>query len=127
MAVHDPDASAQEKAVALKLGRQKKIQIIDGQQVTVMPGDHDADDLEDEDDDLDNENMMAVEGTDGQQYVVLEVIQLQDGDGQEQSLAVVAGDNAMGQQVSAMSSSDPDEPESILPTSRKCTIFVDFT
>lgn len=33
MAVHDPDASSQEKAMALKLGRQKKIQIIDGQQV----------------------------------------------------------------------------------------------
>ena len=36
---------------------------------------------------------MAVEGSDGQQYVVLEVIQLQDGDGQEQALAVVTGDN----------------------------------
>lgn len=33
MAVHDPDATTQEKAMALKLGRQKKIQIIDGQQV----------------------------------------------------------------------------------------------
>ena len=34
MALHDPDSSAAEKAIALKIGRQKKIQIIDGQQVT---------------------------------------------------------------------------------------------
>lgn len=34
MSVHDPDSTAQEKAMALKLGRQKKIQIIDGQQVS---------------------------------------------------------------------------------------------
>ena len=31
--MHDPDSSAAEKAIALKIGRQKKIQIIDGQQV----------------------------------------------------------------------------------------------
>ncbi|KAJ9600457.1 hypothetical protein L9F63_009227 [Diploptera punctata] len=72
MAVHDPESSAQEKALALKLGRQKKIQIIDGQQVEVMAGEED----DDEDEDTDGE-MMAVEGQDGQQYVVLEVIQLQ--------------------------------------------------
>jgi hypothetical protein len=47
-------------------------QIIDGQQVEVMAGEED----DDEDDDTDGE-MMAVEGHDGQQYVVLEVIQLQ--------------------------------------------------
>jgi hypothetical protein len=27
MAIHDPESSAQEKALALKLGRQKKIQV----------------------------------------------------------------------------------------------------
>jgi hypothetical protein len=32
MALHDPDSSVQEKALALKYGRQKKIQIIDGHQ-----------------------------------------------------------------------------------------------
>lgn len=47
-------------------------QIIDGQQVEVMPGDSEEEDEEDEE-----EEMMAVEGQDGQQYVVLEVIQLQ--------------------------------------------------
>lgn len=92
MAVHDPDATTQEKAMALKLGRQKKIQIIDGQQVEVVPEDGDLEE-EDEEDENSSQGMMAVEGTDGQQYVVLEVIQLQDGDGQEQALAVVTGDN----------------------------------
>lgn len=72
MSVHDPESSVHEKAIALKIGRQKKIQIIDGQQVEVMPGEED----EDEDEDLDG-SMMAVEGSDGQQYVVLEVIHLQ--------------------------------------------------
>ena len=33
MALHDPESTAQEKAIALKIGRQKKIQIIDGQRV----------------------------------------------------------------------------------------------
>ena len=33
MALHDPDSSVLEKAAALKYGRQKKIQVIDGQQV----------------------------------------------------------------------------------------------
>ncbi|KAG8228148.1 CCCTC-binding factor (CTCF) [Ladona fulva] len=89
LAIHDPESSAQEKALALKLGRQKKIQIIDGQQVEVMPGEDDEDDDEDTD-----AEMMAVEGKDGQQYVVLEVIQLQDGDGLDQAVAVVAGDGS---------------------------------
>merc|ERR1711913_232530 len=85
MALHDPDSTAQEKAMALKIGRQKKIQIIDGQQVEVLTGD-DEDDEEDLMDQSEPEEaavgtgveqkMMAVEGQDGQQYVVLEVIQL---------------------------------------------------
>lgn len=82
MAVHDPESSVHEKQLALKLGRQKKIQMIDGQQVEVMPGLA----SEDEDDDGD---VMAVEGADGQQYVVLEVIQLADGE--EQAMVVGEG------------------------------------
>ena len=81
--------------MALKIGRQKKIQIIDGQQVEVLTGDdEDEEDMDEEDeDDIMAESsptaggassgtsnieqkMMAVEGNDGQQYVVLEVIQL---------------------------------------------------
>lgn len=69
MAIHDPDASAQEKAQALKIGRQKRLQLINGQQVEMYTGDVDEDEI------------MAVEGQDGNQYVVLEVIQLQDGEG----------------------------------------------
>lgn len=81
MAIHDPDSSIQEKQLALKLGRQKKIQMIDGQQVEVMPGM--------ESDEEDESDVMAVDGADGQQYVVLEVIQLADGEEQ----AVVVGDS----------------------------------
>jgi len=87
MAIHDPESSAHEKAMALKVGRQKKIQIIDGQQVEVIEGDD-----EDEDEETQTQ-MIAVEGEDGQQYVVLEVIQLQDGDGGQQTVTLV-GDNA---------------------------------
>jgi len=102
MALHDPESTEQEKAMALKIGRQKKIQIIDGQQVEVLTGDDEEDEdmLEDEDDEDEDmlaepsspggieevggsggsgnleQKMMAVEGNDGQQYVVLEVIQL---------------------------------------------------
>ncbi|XP_018331961.1 transcriptional repressor CTCF [Agrilus planipennis] len=81
MAIHDPDSAVQEKQLALKLGRQKKIQMIDGQQVEVMP-------VVGSSDEEDEGDMMAVEGSDGQQYVVLEVIQLADGEEQ----AIVAGD-----------------------------------
>ena len=50
MALHDPESSQKEKNLALKLGRQKKIQIIDGQQVEVLGGfdDEDEEGLEDD-------------------------------------------------------------------------------
>lgn len=97
MAIHDPDLSIQEKQLALKLGRQKKIQMIDGQQVEVMPqlGSEDEEDSD----------MMAVEGSDGQQYVVLEVIQLADGD--EQTMVVNDGNSEL-------------LSESILPDNGNC-------
>ena len=84
----------QEKAMALKIGRQKKIQIIDGQQVEVLTGDNEDDEEEPENYEDFNElleppdteegapvgmgveqKMMAVEGQDGKQYVVLELFQ----------------------------------------------------
>lgn len=108
MAIHDPESSVHEKQLALKLGRQKKIQMIDGQQVwyffivrtvliyiftnvnfiqvEVMHG------LDSEDEEEDSE-MIAVEGSDGQQYVVLEVIQLADGE--EQTMVVGSGSSDM--------------------------------
>jgi len=79
MALHDPDSTAQEKAMALKIGRQKKIQVIDGQRVEVM--------TEGSDDEEDMEGV-AMQGEDGQHYVVLEVIQLPD-DGNGNSSGVV--------------------------------------
>ena len=79
MALHDPDSTAQEKAMALKIGRQKKIQVIDGQRVEVM--------TEGSDDDEEMEGV-AMQGEDGQHYVVLEVIQLPD-DGNGNSSGVV--------------------------------------
>lgn len=75
MAIHDPDASAQEKAQALKIGRQKRLQLINGEEVEVYA------------DDNDEEELMAVEGHDGNQYVVLEVIQLQEGGGHHVMMA----------------------------------------
>ena len=47
MALHDPESSVQEKAMALKYGRHKKIQYIDGHQVEVLTGE-DSEDEEDE-------------------------------------------------------------------------------
>ncbi|KAL7287247.1 hypothetical protein TKK_0018376 [Trichogramma kaykai] len=96
MAVHDPESSVQEKQQALKMGRQKKIQIIDGQRVEVLTGDYTKlkgyDELEDEEEDEEDEDMMdTVEGSDGQQYVVLEVIQLPDN--QSEQVSVVAGED----------------------------------
>lgn len=80
MAVHDPESSIMEKQLALKLGRQKKVQMIDGQQVEVMPGAGSDEEDEEEEEEEDEGDVMAVEGTDGQQYVVLEVIQLGEGE-----------------------------------------------
>lgn len=81
MALHDPDPTIQRKQLELKIGRQKKIQMIDGQQVEVMRGI-----ASDDEEEID---MMAVEGSDGQQYVVLEVIQMADGE--EQVMVVGEG------------------------------------
>ncbi|XP_073976183.1 uncharacterized protein isoform X2 [Rhodnius prolixus] len=122
MSAHDPLSTAHEKALALKLGRQKKIQIIDGQQVEVMPGEEEDEDEADETDATGEDNglegsVMAVEGCDGQQYVVLEVIQLQDGEGEEQQVAVVAGDQTIEQAVAALNSSSQNSgtSETIIP------------
>ena len=79
MALHDPDSTAQEKAMALKIGRQKKIQVIDGQRVEVMT------EGSDEEEEMEG---VAMQGEDGQHYVVLEVIQLPD-DGNGNSPGVV--------------------------------------
>ena len=69
--------------MALKIGRQKKIQVIDGQRVEVM--------TEGSDDEEDMEGV-AMQGEDGQHYVVLEVIQLpDDGNGNSQGVVQLPG------------------------------------
>ncbi|XP_075228495.1 uncharacterized protein LOC142328594 isoform X3 [Lycorma delicatula] len=79
---------------------QKPFQCDQCDQVEVIPGEDD-----DEEEEL-NGSMMAVEGSDGQQYVVLEVIQLQDGEGQEQAVAVMSGSDGIEQAVAALHSNN---------------------
>ena len=85
MALHDPESSEQDKANALRIGRSKKIQIIDGQRVEIMTGESE----DEEDPGLDHEGL-PLQNEDGQHYVVLEVIQLpDDGSGTSQGGDVV--------------------------------------
>lgn len=76
MALHDPESSAREEQLALKEGRQKRVN------VTLEEIEEEEEDEEDEDEDSDDQEMMTVEGEDGQ-YVVLEVIQLQEDEDQK--------------------------------------------
>ncbi|KAK7584077.1 hypothetical protein V9T40_005040 [Parthenolecanium corni] len=101
MCMHDPDSEAIQTQNALKLGRQKKLQIVNGEELKIVP--HEDDEEEDEDEDSMKEELedteekvmknelgsQLIEGADGQHYVVLEVIQLQGSDG-EPAMAVVS-------------------------------------
>lgn len=49
MALHDPDSSVREEAMALKMGRRKRIQIIDGQQVEIYQSNDDSEEEDEED------------------------------------------------------------------------------
>lgn len=95
MCMHDPDSEAIQTANALKLGRQKKIQIVNGEELKVVQTDSEEtlfkeEAVEPETRVLKNElGNQVIEGVDGQHYVVLEVIQLQGADG-EQAVAVVS-------------------------------------
>uniref|UniRef100_A0A182NM51 C2H2-type domain-containing protein n=1 Tax=Anopheles dirus TaxID=7168 RepID=A0A182NM51_9DIPT len=96
MALHDPDSSVHEELLALREGRQKKVRIILEEEEYKGEEDYDEEDMEDEEEDEDEDDeaedeeevemsrmqtsdMVTVEDDDGQ-YVVLEVIQLQDKD-----------------------------------------------
>lgn len=108
MALHDPDSTVREHAMALKVGRKKRIQIINGQQVEEYIGDDDDEEEEEEEeyegeesymegededsmerDDL-TESIMAAKtkkqeaqiaiGEDGQRYMVVEVINMEEDD-----------------------------------------------
>jgi len=96
MALHDPDSTAAEKAIALKIGRQKKIQIIDGQQVEVLTGEDSEDDMDDIEDGI------PMQSEDGQRYVVLEVIQLSDqAGGTQQAMIQIGGPGPSGLQANS--------------------------
>lgn len=101
MALHDPDSSVREEAMALKMGRRKRIQIIDGQQVEIYQSNDDSEEEEEEDEDDEEEYLeemkpkmesqgkryMNVKDDNGQQYVVLEVLEMQEGeDGPKQEV-----------------------------------------
>ncbi|XP_058125983.1 transcriptional repressor CTCFL-like [Anopheles ziemanni] len=71
MAMHDPESQLHEEQAALREGRQKKVQITLEEEM---------DDEEEEDEKAEGGDLVTVQDDDGQ-YVVLEVIQLQDKDG----------------------------------------------
>lgn len=103
LAVHDPESGHQERALALKIGRQKKVQLIDGKPMRDLRVVDSGDTasmikLGLTSNELKRGELVTVADGDGQQYVVLEVIQLEDGT--EQQVAVVAPDFM-----------DADEPE----------------
>uniref|UniRef100_A0A336MFE1 CSON000821 protein n=1 Tax=Culicoides sonorensis TaxID=179676 RepID=A0A336MFE1_CULSO len=80
MAIHDPDAEVHKISQELKEGRQKRIQIIDGQEVvTHVKAENDTEDEDEDSMDMEQEEQVVrIEGEDGHQYVVLEVIQMQN-------------------------------------------------
>lgn len=93
MSLHDPDSTVREHAMALKVGRKKRVQIVNGQQVEYI-GFEDEEEYEGEEDYVDEdeteensmdeaelqdkkETIMAV-GEDGQRYMVVEVINMEE-------------------------------------------------
>ncbi|CAG9558094.1 unnamed protein product [Danaus chrysippus] len=87
LAIHDPESGHHERALALKIGRQRKIKANTGGPSKAVDSDDDMMKLG-----LNKEikrgELVTVADGNGQQYVVLEVIQLEDGT--EQQVAVVA-------------------------------------
>ncbi|XP_059055082.1 transcriptional repressor CTCF-like [Achroia grisella] len=94
LAVHDPESGHQERALALKLGRQKKVKYIDNESPKeLMEVESDTEQSEMVKlglNELQRGEVVTVTHGDGQQYVVLEVIQLEDGT--EQQVTVDAPD-----------------------------------
>ncbi|XP_022832847.1 uncharacterized protein LOC111360828 isoform X2 [Spodoptera litura] len=95
LAVHDPDSGHHERALALKIGRQRKVKFIEEEpmrDIRVVDSSDAAEmmKLGLSNNELKRGELVTVSDGDGQQYVVLEVIQLEDGT--EQQVAVVAPD-----------------------------------
>lgn len=121
MAIHDPDATAQEKEAALLVHHRIKKKRIneDGVEEEYSEeeeaedfDDVDGDDGDDDDDEgfdyVDDPNEISVgrqlTTADGQQVVVLEVIQLQGPEGEQQAVAVLSGES-----MSMMGGNVPEE------------------
>lgn len=100
MTLHDPESGLQQQQFALKLGRQKKVHIIDGHKVEVIPDDEEYEGEETEESEGEGELEME-EGEDGNQYVVLQMIQVQSEDGSHQNMAVVPASSLMSMGVIA--------------------------
>lgn len=107
MAIHDPDASAQEKAEALRFGRIRRHRHDGFPHFEDDEDDEEEDEEEEEEDEEDDPDMSrenaALDGqlttADGHpvdihhnQVVVLEVIQLQGPEGEQQAVAVLSGE-----------------------------------
>lgn len=122
MALHDPDSSIREEAMALKMGRRKRIQIIDGQQVEIYQSNDDSEEEEEDEDEEEyleevkpkvegqgkrKELYVNVKGDDGQQYVVLEVIQMQDGEEEGQPKQEIVYDEDEEEGIEHIHEEDP--------------------
>ncbi|XP_031618031.1 transcriptional repressor CTCF-like [Contarinia nasturtii] len=91
MSLHDPDSSVREHAMALKQGRKKRVQIVNGQQVEYIGFEGEEEYEGEEDYELDGEDETSIEqdmptkketimavGEDGQRYMVVEVINMEE-------------------------------------------------
>ncbi|GBP00407.1 hypothetical protein EVAR_69530_1 [Eumeta japonica] len=77
LAVHDPDSGHHERAQALRIGRQKRIQYVEADPLEQI---HEVSDEDQEETTKDETSeIVTVSAEDGNRYVVLEVIQLEDG------------------------------------------------
>ncbi|XP_032526685.2 transcriptional repressor CTCF-like isoform X1 [Danaus plexippus] len=110
LAIHDPESGHHERALALKIGRQRKIKTNTGGPSQVVDSDDDMMKLG-----LNKEikrgELVTVADGDGQQYVVLEVIQLEDGT--EQQVAVVAPEFMEEEQVFVTEEEEEEEEQEI--------------
>lgn len=90
MSLHDPDSTVREHAMALKVGRKKRVQVVNGQQVEYI-GFEDEEEYEGEEDYVDGEDETSIDqdittkketimavGEDGQRYMVVEVINMEE-------------------------------------------------
>lgn len=90
LAIHDPESEMNQMNEALKAGRQKKIQIInENGEITDVKDEMEYEDEGTEPEDADEDEMepqeqvVSIEGEDGQQFVVLEVMPMAGGDEQK--------------------------------------------